>query len=70
MMQRNSGTRASRLLRLDDPGQAFNLDRVISLRLTLFDSEMAKAQADALSGGREPDIESLFKSNETGSFAH
>lgn len=57
---RNSATPASQLLGLSDPAQAFNLDRIVNLRLLLFDSEVRKAQAEALdfdlspSSGRIP----------------
>lgn len=60
MLSRNMGTRLSTLLQLDDPAQAFNLDRIVNLRLLIFDSEREKSRAEALdfdlspSSGRIP----------------
>lgn len=67
-MARNFGQRPSEMFGILDRGIALDFDRLHSLRLLLFDVEIAKKQAEAMKGEAEPAMPSLFKSNETGSF--
>lgn len=52
-----------------DRDLALDFDRVHNLRLTLFEAEKAKREADAIRGETEPTMPSLFRSNETGAFS-
>lgn len=65
-MAKNSGSRASEFWGFDDPVICWDIDRLCNIRLMFHEAEMAKRQADAMKGEKEPDM--LFKSNELGAF--
>ena len=48
MVGRNFSRLPSELWGIEDPGIALDFNRACSLRLTIFDCEMRKAQAEAL----------------------
>lgn len=56
MIARNFSQRPAELYGLDieaDPGIALDFDRLHSLRLQIFDSVLAQAQAEAIKGGSD-----------------
>jgi hypothetical protein len=68
MLAKNTGSRPSDFWGFEDPIIAWDIDRLCNIRLMFHEAEVAKRQADAMKGEREPEMPSLFTSNETGQF--